>query len=96
MARRTYPNGNLMLQLHPMDCNVESMLWKSQISYLSGEGMDVGKQIKEGIKKMENYSNLAHSFKDNKSMMDKLNENKSMMGKFKLDKYTKAMAPRSM
>ena len=55
------------------------MLRKSQPGYFSGEGDDVGKQLEEWLKKMEDYFDLAHSSK----------ENKAMMGRFKLDKSAK-------
>ena len=55
MARRVnaHADGPVAMALHPLDRDVEAMLRKSQPGYFSGEGDDVGKQLKEWLKKME-------------------------------------------
>ena len=65
------------MALYPIDKDVKAMLCKYQPSYFNGEGEDNGKQLKDWIKKMEDYFALAHSSK----------ENKAMMGQFKLKKW---------
>ena len=37
------------------------MLCKFQFNYFSGEGKNVGKQLEEWIKKMDDYYDLAYS-----------------------------------
>ena len=75
MARRT----NAPMALTTIDQDIEVMLQKSRPRYFSGEGENVGKQLEEWIKKIDDYYNLAHS----------LEENRAMMGRFKLEKSTK-------
>ena len=58
---------------------MEATLQKYQPRYFNGEGNDVGRQLEEWIKKMDDYFNLAHSSK----------VNKAMMGRFKLEKFAK-------
>ena len=67
------------LALTIVDQYVEAMLHKSQPSYFSKEGENVGKQLEEWINKMDDYYDLAHSSV----------ENQAMMGRFKLEKLTK-------
>ena len=67
MARRVQPNGNPaqaagpIMAPNPLNQDVKAMLCKSQPGYFSGEGDDVGKQLKEWLEKMDNYFTLAHS-----------------------------------
>ena len=63
----------------PLIRDVKAMLQKSQPGYFSGEGENVGKQLKEWIEKMDNYYDLAHF----------LEENRAMMGQFKLENFAK-------
>lgn len=72
-------NINAPMALNPIDHDVEAMLRKSQLGYISGEGDNVGEQLEDWFKKMEDYFDLAHSSE----------KNKAMMGRFKLEKSAK-------
>ena len=47
-----------------MDRDIDAMLRKSQPENFSGEGKQVGKQLKEWIEKMEDYFDLAQANQD--------------------------------
>ena len=64
MPQRKTSNRNpkaAHMALTPIDRDTKAMLCKPQPNYSSGEGDDVSKQLKDWLKKMEDYFALAHS-----------------------------------
>ena len=65
MAKRVNAHADSLahMALHPLNRDVEAMLWKSQPRYFSGEGDNVGKHLEDWLGKMDDFFDLAHSSK---------------------------------